>query len=115
MMLGSWPQPRAIKLRAGGDALLVGEGIETTIGGAMRVRWTSALWALGSAGAIERLPLVAGVGKLGILVDRDANGVGAESARRCADRWGRAGRSVALLTPQRAGADFNDLIRERGA
>ena len=30
MMLGSWPRPRAIKLRIDGEKLLVGEGIEIT-------------------------------------------------------------------------------------
>jgi hypothetical protein len=86
MMLGSWSRPRAIKLRAGGEQLLVGEGIETAIAGDMKVCWASALWALGSAGAIERFPVITSVAKLGILVDRDGNGIGVSSARLCADR-----------------------------
>jgi DNA polymerase I-like protein with 3'-5' exonuclease and polymerase domains len=113
MMLGSWPRPRAIKLRPVGEELLTGEGIETSIAGEMKVRWRSALWALGSAGAIERFPVIANVAKLGILVDRDGNGVGGSSARLCADRWYYAHRKVVLLTPQKIGADFNDLIKER--
>jgi DNA polymerase I-like protein with 3'-5' exonuclease and polymerase domains len=56
-MLGAWPRPRAIKLRPTGEKLLIGEGIETTMGGSMKVRWSSALWACGSAGAIAKLPL----------------------------------------------------------
>jgi hypothetical protein len=52
MMLGSWPTARAIKLRPAGAVLLVGEGIETSIAGEMKVSWRSGLWSLGSAGAI---------------------------------------------------------------
>jgi hypothetical protein len=115
MMLGSWPRPRAIKLRPIGEELLVGEGIETTIAGVMKVRWPSALWALGSAGAIERLPVIPSVTKLGILVDHDDNGIGVSGARVCTDRWYYAKRKAALLTPRQAGADFNDIIKKRGA
>jgi DNA polymerase I-like protein with 3'-5' exonuclease and polymerase domains len=114
MMLGSWPRPRAMKLRPAAERLLVGEGIETTISGAMKVRWSSALWACGSASAVAKLPLISGVTELAILVDRDGHGLGASSARSCADRWYPA-RKVALLTPRQDEADFNDLIGEKTA
>ena len=114
MMLGSWPRPRAMKLQPAGERLLVGEGIETTIGGAMKVRWSSALWACGSAGAIAKLPLISGVAELAILVDRDGHGIGISSGRSCASRWYPA-RKVTLLTPRRDETDFNDLIREASA
>jgi DNA polymerase I-like protein with 3'-5' exonuclease and polymerase domains len=110
-MLGAWPHSRAIKLRPTGEKLLIGEGIETTIGGSMKVHWSSALWACGSAGAIEKLPLISGVVELAILVDRDRNGIGLRSARSCAGRW-YPERKVTLLTPRQDETDFNDLIRE---
>jgi hypothetical protein len=113
-MLGSWPRPRAIKLRPIGEKLLIGEGIETTIGGGMKVGWDSALWACGSASAIEKLPLISGVTELAILVDRDGHGIGVNSARACANRWCSA-RKVTLLTPRQDEKDFNDLIREEAA
>jgi DNA polymerase I-like protein with 3'-5' exonuclease and polymerase domains len=113
-MLGAWPRPRAIKLRPTGEKLLIGEGIETTMGGGMKVHWSSALWACGSAAAIAKLPLISGVAELAILVDRDGHGIGVSSARRCADCWYPA-RKVTLLTPRQNDTDFNDLIREEAA
>ena len=114
-MLGSWPGARAIKLRPAGEDLLIGEGIETSIAGEMKLCWRSGLWAMGSAGAIRQLPPMAGVKKLGILVDREANGIGVEAAHRCATRWQYAKRKVVLLTPRQAGTDFNNIVKERGA
>jgi DNA polymerase-1 len=115
MMLGSWPRSRAIKLRPAGEDLLIGEGIETSIAGEMKLRWRSALWALGSAGAIGQLPPIAGVTKLGILVDREDSGIGAEAGHRCATRWQYAKRKVVLLTPRQADTDFNDIVKGKGA
>jgi DNA polymerase-1 len=115
MMLGSWPTPRAIKLRPTGEELLIGEGIETSVAGEMKICWRSGLWALGSAGSIGQLPVINGVKKLGVLVDRDRNGVGEEASRRCATRWKSADRRVLLLIPQRTDTDFNDIVKEKGA
>jgi DNA polymerase I-like protein with 3'-5' exonuclease and polymerase domains len=113
MMLGSWPQPRAIKLRSSGEQLIVGEGIETTIAGGMWAGGTGALWALGSASAIGRLPVVAGVAELKILIDRDKNNIGLDQARDCAKRWQYANRRSVLLLPRQQSTDFNDLVRKR--
>jgi hypothetical protein len=116
MMLGSWPHPRAIKLRASGAELIIGEGIETTIAGDMVLaRPTAALWAMGSAWAIGDLRPIAGIERLTILVDRERSGVGIDNARRCANRWHYAGRQVTLMIPQRDDADFNDLVRTRAS
>jgi DNA polymerase I len=115
MMLGAWSSPRAIKLRPAGEDLLIGEGIETAIAGEMKIGWRSALWALGSAAAIGQLPVVNGVKKLGVLVDRERSGVGEEASRRCATRWQYTDRKVVLLIPQHTDADFNDIVKEKGA
>ena len=113
MMLGSWPRSRAIKLRPTGKKLIVGEGIETTIAGGMRLGdEAAALWALGSAPAIGQLPVVADVGELVILVDREKSGAGLSNAHACANRWYYAKRKTGLLIPQQNDADFNDLILE---
>ena len=112
MMLGSWPSPRAIKLRAGNDHLIAGEGIETVIAGAMRrADKSSTLWAMGSAGAIGKLPLVFDFTSLTVLVDREASNIGLDNARACTERWRRAGRKTGLAVPHQIKADFNDLIK----
>ena len=109
-MLGSWPNPRAIKLRPTGKKLIVGEGIETTLAGGMRASKTIALWAMGSAIAIGHLQPVTGVTKLMILVDRDKNDIGRSNARVCAARWSGAKCLCVLLCPQQEDTDFNNLI-----
>jgi DNA polymerase I-like protein with 3'-5' exonuclease and polymerase domains len=112
MMLGSWPNARAIKLKPLGKQLTIGEGIETTIAGDASAPRESALWALGSATAIKKLPPVPGVTKLAILVDHDRHGLGLEAARGAGARWQFAGCQTTLLVPHQAGCDFNDLIKE---
>jgi DNA polymerase I-like protein with 3'-5' exonuclease and polymerase domains len=115
MMLGPWPHSRAIKLRATGTELLVGEGIETTLAGMTVLAQTEcALWAMGSANAIGQLPLVPDMTTLRILVDHDDNAIGISNARLCATRWCRGGRRhVHLLRTEQSDSDFNDLIKAR--
>jgi DNA polymerase I-like protein with 3'-5' exonuclease and polymerase domains len=116
MMLGSWPRPRAIKLRSGGDRLGAAEGIESAIAGAMQLAGKfSALWAIGSAAAIGKLPLITGVNELIVLVDREASNTGLNNARACAERWRLANRKAVLAIPHQATADFNDLIKRRAS
>jgi hypothetical protein len=78
MMLGRWPTPRAVKLWPAKRSLVVGEGIETVLAAATRIKLRPA-WALCSAGGVERLPIIDGVERLVILVDRDENGKGETS------------------------------------
>jgi hypothetical protein len=105
-----------VKLYPAGDRLIVGEGIETTLAAATRVsRWGSLLqpaWSALASGVLGNLPIIPHVKRLIILVDHDLNGAGQAAARRCAERWSRAGRKVVRLTPKRPGSDFNDLVRE---
>jgi DNA polymerase len=114
-MLGRSPRPRAIKFWPAGARLVIGEGIETVLAAATHINHGGAplqpAWALGSAGAIARFPVLAGVERLIILVDHDENGVGRTDARSCARRWADAGRTAVLLTPVEPGADFNDVAR----
>jgi hypothetical protein len=110
-MLGRWPTPRAVKLWTAGRRLVIGEGLETVLAGATERTWRGPLqpaWALLSAGAMARFPLVAGVEELIVLVDNDTEGRNAAAA--CAARWTAAGRQVAKLIPRGAGTDFNDLL-----
>jgi hypothetical protein len=115
-MLGQWPTPRAIKLWPVESTLVIGEGIETVLAAATRIMHRDAplrpAWITGSSRGIKCFPIIPGVECLIILVDHDVNGVGPDSARACAARWVAAGRKVVLLTPQRSGADFNDIAAE---
>jgi hypothetical protein len=115
--LGRWPTPRAIKLWPAGTCLFLGEGLETVLAAATRQRYRGELmqpaWAAGTAGAIAKFPVIAGLERLVVLVDHDA--AGQRHARAGAERWRRAGRTAVLLTPKRPGADFNDLVMERAS
>jgi Toprim domain-containing protein len=105
-----------VKLCPAGERLIIGEGIETTLAAATRIRRWGALlqpaWSAVSSGALGHLPLIPGVTRLIILVDHDRNGAGQAAALQCAERWSRAGRTVVRLTPEEPGKDFNDLALE---
>jgi hypothetical protein len=100
------------KLWPAGSELVVGEGIETVLAAATRVRHHGAplqpAWAAISAKPLEKLPVIPGVGRLVILVDHDD--AGKTAAAGCAERWRCAGRNVARLMPHRSGDDFNDVV-----
>ena len=112
-MLGRWPTPRAVKLWPAERSLMMGEGIETVLAAATRVKLAGEplrpAWALCSASGVARMPVIDGVERLVILVDRDENGE--TSAAECARVWFHAGRRVIRLRPRITGTDFNDVIR----
>jgi putative DNA primase/helicase len=103
----------AVKLdQLSGDALVVGEGVET----AMAVRElmhmalidTMPVWALGSVGAISFFPLIDGIKQLVILGE-----IGEASARAikmCGTRWRRVGRRVRIVMPSDGLSDMNDAL-----
>ena len=68
MMLGT-VAGSAVKLDLVGDRLAVGEGVETCM--AARQLGLRPVWALGTAGGIEKLPLIDGVDELTILGEND--------------------------------------------
>jgi DNA polymerase len=119
-MLGRWPRPRAIKLwplvREGVfGPFYLGEGIETVLAAATRLRDRGRLmwpaWAAGSSGSIAKFPVLAGL-ELVLLVDRDQSGE--EAAAACSRNWKAAGQRVRRLRPQDPSLnDFNDLIRAK--
>ena len=57
--------------------------------------------------------MLAGVECLWIAVDNDQAGI--EAASVCARRWRAAGRKSYRITPNRAGHDLNDVMRDRSA
>jgi putative DNA primase/helicase len=92
----------AVKLDPTGERLVIGEGVETCL--AARELGLRPVWALGSAGAIERLSPVAGVNHLVILGEND-NGT---SRRACRENW--KSRHVTIIKPRRA-KDMNDYLK----
>jgi hypothetical protein len=85
----------------------IAEGVETalTIVGA---GWQP-VWACGSAGAIERFPILQGIESLTIFADADRAGITVAAA--CQARWVNAGLECRILAPPEAGADWNDVVR----
>jgi hypothetical protein len=102
----------AIKLDADENVTLglhIGEGFETCL--AAWLAGFRAVWAVGSAGAIETFPVLAGIDAitvLGEVGDRDAN---LRAAQACAARCVNAEQDAFIVVP-RVGGDLNDVWRE---
>ena len=84
------------------------EGIETSLAIIQRARW-SPVWACGSAGAIAKFPVLAGIETLTIFPDLDDKGAGINAARQCAERWQADGKAVAIAKPPH-GRDWHDAL-----
>jgi phage/plasmid primase-like uncharacterized protein len=98
-------------------ALVLGEGVETTLAASTRIEHRGAMlqpaWAAGSAANMQSFPVLPGVDCLTLLADNDTNGVGQRAAQECAQQWLAAGKDLELLIPNKAGVDFNDVTIER--
>jgi putative DNA primase/helicase len=87
--------------------LCIGEGLETCL--TARQCDVKPVWVLGSVGAIEAFPVLAGMDALSILAETgDAS---ARAVRECGDRWEHDGREVFILD-SKIGSDVNDALRE---
>jgi len=99
-------------LKLTGDADVIdGLGIAEDIESALTIicaGWRP-VWACGSAGAIERFPILPGIESLTIFADADRAGMAAAAA--CQARWVNAGLECRILAPPEAGADWNDVVR----
>ena len=102
----------AIKLDADEDVtlgLFIGEGVETCL-----AAWLAGfrpVWALGSANAIARFPVLQGIEALTILGEVGDGGANSRAAQHCAARWIRAQREALLVVPL-SGDDLNDVWRK---
>jgi putative DNA primase/helicase len=99
----------AIKLDADDTVtygLAIGEGVETCL--AARQLQIRPVWALGSAGAIERFPVLNGIDALTLLAEDDETSQRATEA--CGERWHNARREV-IIVNSTSGKDLNDAIR----
>lgn len=86
--------------------LHISEGIENGL--VARCNDWGPVWALGSAGAVERFPVLEGIESLTILADADQ--AGQRSARLCGQRWAEAGAEVRIVEPLTEGADWADEL-----
>jgi putative DNA primase/helicase len=103
----------AIKIDADADVeygLAICEGFETGLAG--RALGFRPVWAVGSADAIAKFPVMAGVDALTILAETDDSGANAKAVRSCGNRWAAADREIIIATP-RAGGDMNDAWRSQ--
>jgi hypothetical protein len=94
--------------------LHVGAGVETVMTGRQRRDFKPA-WALGSDGAIESFPVLAGVETITLIQENDENGSSQRACRACALRWHAAGREVFIDVPRPGFKDINDVIRGKSA
>lgn len=102
----------AVRLHQPGAWLVVAEGIETALAASVLLR--APAWAAVSAGNMaDALALPEMVREVIVAADNDAPGLAA--ARRAVARFRAEGRTVRLAVPDRSGADFNDLLRERAS
>ena len=103
-----------VKLWPATDRLVIGEGLETVLAAATRIRFEGApltpAWAALSDGNMAKLPVLTGVSSLILLVDNDGNQAGQHAAEHAQRRWEAAGRAVIPLIPNVVGTDFNDLV-----
>jgi Toprim domain len=99
----------AIKLNVGtANTLNIGEGIESTLGGAM-MDYTPA-WAVGSAGAIANFPIIQGVKTLRIFGERNDGGANERAVRKLSKRWRNSVADIYVVDPG-IGHDLNDIVR----
>jgi putative DNA primase/helicase len=91
-----------------GTSLVIGEGIETCM--AARQLGFSPVWAVGSAGAIEKFGPVVDVHSLTILGEND-NGANRRAAAECCRKW--TPHEVGLFDPPAEFKDVNDILMQR--
>jgi len=110
-------QSGVVKLWAASSQLVIAEGLETTLAAATRIPYQGSplqpAWAVLSASALRRFPIIPAVEQLFILADHDLNNEGQLAAENCKRSWVQAGRRGVVLLPDRPGSDFNDLVIER--
>jgi Zn ribbon nucleic-acid-binding protein len=97
----------AVKLAPVTDGTLaIGEGLETSL--AANEMGYGPAWALGSAIAVERLPVLVGIKKLVLLEENNA--ASREAVTVCGRRWVAAGREVLRVVPKPGCDDLNDEL-----
>src|SRR5262249_44888417 len=92
-----------------GDELAIGEGVETCMAARQLVEIRAGpVWALGSAGGIERFPVLPNIRTLRTRAENDDTNEAAVDS--CGLRWQAAGRNVPVIKPTDDCKDLNDLL-----
>ena len=94
-----------------GDALLMGEGIETTGAAVNVLGWRGGAWAALSTSGLRTVRIPGSIRDLVIAADRDSNGAGQRAAGELAARVEATGRTCEVWMPDRIG-DFADELME---
>ncbi|MGI4951203.1 MAG: DUF7146 domain-containing protein [Janthinobacterium lividum] len=89
--------------------LVVAEGIETAASAGLLLNLPA--WAAISAGNMAA-GLILPNDVYRVTIAADADGPGRKAAQDAAARWRGEGRHVSIATPNRSGADFNDVLQE---
>lgn len=90
------------------DILHVAEGIETALAAREHYGLTP-IWALGTSGAIGRLPVLPNVKRLVVIGENDA-GASRKAVEAVGARWHAAGRTVEIVWPPEGVKDLNDAV-----
>ena len=98
-------------LETAGDALLIGEGIETTGAAVNVLGWRGGAWAALSTSGLRTVRIPGSIRDLVIAADRDSNGAGQRAAGELAARVEATGRTCEVWMPDRIG-DFADELME---
>jgi len=105
----------AVKLDSVEDELAIGEGVETCMAAhqlmVMGELERAAVWALGSAGGIERFPVLPNINTLRIIGENDHTNE--RAVEQCGLRWQAAGRCVRVIKPDPDCKDLNDVLEGR--
>lgn len=100
----------AIRLAPPAERIVVAEGIETAASAGMLLGLPA--WSAVSAGNLSQHLCLPPMVKE-IVIAADADRPGATAAEVAAARWCQEGRTVQIARPNRAGADFNDILMGR--
>jgi putative DNA primase/helicase len=109
---GKVPAGSAVRLAPAAKMLGVAEGIETALAAAQLFHLP--LWAALSDRGVETFEPPAGVERLVIFGDNDANGAGQHAAYALAARVAQRVK-VEIKIPEVAGTDWNDILLNAGA